>query len=94
MRETTGTDVAMRNTSPSRVDSVSPAKAVAKPACPSPLAQAGLELVTTVSASRPALVPHLIPVTAFTLHRVPEDQVGASKEVLIQVKLMNEWLGV
>nr|XP_040251908.1 protein enabled homolog [Aegilops tauschii subsp. strangulata] len=63
-----------------------------KPVGPCPLAQVGSELVATVPASRPTPALNPSPLTTFTLHRVPEDQVGASKEDVIQVRAMNEWL--
>ena len=59
-----------------------------KPVGPCPLAQVGSELVATVPASRPTPALNPSPLTTFTLHRVPEDQVGASKEALIQAGLM------
>ena len=88
----TGADILMREALPSQKTRVSPAKAARKPVGPSPPAQANSSFVLTVPPPEPTPMPQSAPATAFAFHRVPEDQVGASKEALIQVEVMNNRL--
>lgn len=92
-RVATNVNVVMQGASPHRVEHVSLAKTVARTSGLSPMAQSSSASATiVVPTPRPAPVPTSTSITAFPLYHVPEDQVGASKEALIQAKLTCEWL--
>ena len=83
-------DVAVQEASPRRVERASLAKTIVKATGLSPLAQSSSEPATTVILTRrPTPAPPSAPTTASPLYHVQEDQVGASKEALIQVGLMS-----
>ena len=85
-------DNVMPDASESRMDQANPTEADLEPTGPSASTQAGAGLEIVVPQPPPASATAPALGSFFNLQRVPEDQVAASKEAMIQMVLMNQRL--